>query len=83
MSGNLDMGRFGIRNVRNPSVGSDVATVGYSDRSITGSAAEISTRIDGLSKLTGSSVMTGNSDMGRNSSVIFVNKNENCLKTRK
>lgn len=78
MSRGLDMRRYGVRKIRDPSVGSDVATRGYVDRSITSSTAsftekvtgkvtEVSTRIDGLVKLDGSSVMTGTSDMGRNS----------------
>jgi hypothetical protein len=34
MGGGLDMGRFGIMNVRDPSLGSGVSTNGYTDRAI-------------------------------------------------
>jgi hypothetical protein len=64
-TGGLDMGRFGIRNVRDPSLGSDVSTKGYTDRSI----APLTSKVDEISnsvvKLDGSSVMTGTLDMGR------------------
>jgi hypothetical protein len=36
MSGPLDMGRYSINNVREPSSGSEAATKGYVDRSTSG-----------------------------------------------
>ena len=52
------MGRYGIKNVRESSMGSDAATKGYTDRAIT----PLSTKIDELStsaaKLDGSTSMT-------------------------
>jgi hypothetical protein len=55
MRGPLDMGRYSIINVREPSSGSDAAAKGYLDRSTSGYV-----------KLHGSAVMGGSLNMGRN-----------------
>jgi hypothetical protein len=74
MDEGLDMGRFGNRNVRDPSLSSDVPTKGYTDRAIapiTSKVDEITNKVTEITnsvvKLDGSSIMTGTLDMGRNS----------------
>jgi hypothetical protein len=74
MGGGLDMGRFGIKNVRDPTLGSDVSTKVYIDRPIallTIKVIEITNKFTEITnsvvKLDGSSIMAGTLDMGRNS----------------
>jgi hypothetical protein len=67
MGGGLDMGRFGIKQRREPSLGSDAATKGYIDRSIVPLASTVAELSNNVVKLDGKSVMTGNLDLGRNS----------------
>ena len=67
MGGGLDMGRFRTRNVREPSLGSDVGTKGYIDMSVVPLASTVAELSNSVVKSEGSSVMTENLDMGRNS----------------
>ena len=62
MGGGLDMGRFGIRQLREPSIGSDAATKGYIDRSVVPLATTIAELSNNVVKLDGSTSMTGNLD---------------------
>jgi hypothetical protein len=67
MGGGLDMGRFGIGNIRDPTLGSDVSTKGYTDQSIVPLTSKVDEITNSVVKLDGSSIITGTLDMGRNS----------------
>ena len=58
IGGGLDMGIFGIRNVCEPSLGSDVGTRGYIDRSVVPLASTVAELSNSVVKSEGSSVMT-------------------------
>jgi hypothetical protein len=67
MGGSLNMGRFAITHLREPSTGSDAATKGYIDRAVVPLVSTVTELSNNVVKLDGKSVMTGNLDLGRNS----------------
>jgi hypothetical protein len=67
MGGSLNMGRFAITHLREPSTGSDACTKGYIDRSVVPLVSTVAELSNNVVKKDGTIAMTVNLDLGRNS----------------